>query len=271
MKCFQFVIVLPVLWVLLCATTTESFDHNVLLNGNLSEGAGNTASHWSTETSGPPASSTSFSWIRQSGAAGELRIPNIKRDTARWTQTVVLEPSWYRLSVETRTEGFDPATGTTARAISAPRQACRRSPAKPGMSEWGTGSLSFRLVSTRGPEVVCPLSGASESWRHIRLTRVAGEPSADAQKVELGNLPAVTTSNRKEMFLKNYLRGMERAKQLSEQRRVRNQMDQMCRKNWHSLHFVPATGSYWTIVVTMLLFVAIPIFGWRLLGETKPG
>jgi hypothetical protein len=270
MKCLQFVIVLPVLWALLCATTTKPFNHNFLLYGDLDEGAGNTPSHSGTETSRPSDSSTSFSWIRQSGAAGELRIANIERDTARWTQTVVPEPSWYRLSVETRTEGFDPCAGTTARGISAPWQVCRRSSGRPGMSEWGTDSLSFQLVSTRVPEVVCPLSGASESWRHIGLTRVAGEPSADAQKVELGNLSAMSPSNRKELFLKNYLLGMERAKQLSELRRVHNQIDQMCRNNWHSVHFVPATGSYWSIVVTMLLLVAIPIFGWRLLGETKP-
>src|SRR5208337_5075817 len=107
-KCLQFVIVLPALWLLLCGTTTESFDHNVLLHGDLGENTGDTPSHSSTDTLGPSASSTSFLWIRHSGVAGELRIANIKRDTVRWTRTVVLGPSWYRLSVETRTEVLDP-------------------------------------------------------------------------------------------------------------------------------------------------------------------
>jgi len=47
-------------------------------------------------------------------------------------------------------------------------------------------------------------------------------------------------------------------------------MEEKCKGNSNFVHFRPARGSYWTIVTTMLLLVAIPIFGWRLLGETKP-
>ncbi len=266
-------ILLPLLWMLFCATPAEFLDHNFLSNGDFSQGAGNTPSHWSTATLVSSASSTTFSRIRESGAAGELVISSIKRDTARRTQIVVLEPGWYRLTGEARTEGFDLRTRTTALiGISDPWQVYRWSPGKPGTSEWGAGRLYVQLVTTSRVEVVCLLSGSggSVSLRHFRVTRVAGEPSASAQKVELDSLSAVTTSNRKEMLLKNYSLGMEHAKQQQELRRARRQIEERCRKNWHFVHFVPATGSYWTIVLTMLLLVAIPIFGWRALGETKP-
>ena len=106
------------------------------------------------------------------------------------------------------------------------------------------------------------------SFRDIGLTLVSGESPSTAQNVEPDSLSAMSGAKIKELILKKLGRKLARVK--SEQT-VRWKIEQMCTRNsrqWR--HLSPASGGYWTIIVTMIVLVAIPIFGWYVLGETKP-
>ena len=260
-------IALPMLLMHLGASAPLPFDHNVPSYDAISEGISNIPSYCNTEALEPFGSSTTVSRIGESGAAGEL-IPNFMRDIVFGTDALVEAPDWYRVNGETRTKDLEQRPGTTARIeISARPQLCRWSPGKRRILDWGA-NLNLQFVNTRGIEVVCRLSssGGGGSFRHIGVT-AAGEPS-NKQKVELSNHSKMISSKSKEMLLKKYFLGMERAKQQRELQLESKNIEEKCRKNWHFSHFVPATGSYWTIVVTMLLLGAVPIFGWYALGET---
>lgn len=228
---------LSLLWILFCATTTNFGDLRHLWVSDFKVASNNSSNHWCSEPLRTVADAAPFWRVGPSGASKSI-ISNLKPDTK-----------------------------ADLNEISTTKQICRPSRGKRRISRCDTSSLYLQLVSTRLSELQCPLSDTGESPRLFGVIRVVSETSADGQKSELSNLSAVSNSKRKELLLRNYLLGMELAKQQAELRRAHEQVEENCRRNWHFSHYVPATGSRWTIVVTMLLLVAIPIFGWCALGE----
>ncbi|MGO9452428.1 MAG: hypothetical protein ACLQDV_15515 [Candidatus Binataceae bacterium] len=209
---------------------------NILLNGELNEGTGSTPSDWHTESLLRDAST--FSWVRKPGDPGGLRIAMARPGFARWSQEVRLKPGWYLLSGEMRIEGNSRQTGGAMIGVYVNGRSFGLSQDFDVSSNWVTGSLYFKVGDPGSSiEIVCQLEGASGTvfFRHLRLT-AASEPPLTARKVDLGSV------------------FQERA--LIEKRSIPEP-------------FEKPTGTLWTFPVTMLVFAALALSGWRILRSPK--
>jgi hypothetical protein len=87
---------------------------NLVDNADFSKGAGESPDHWRTESWDQKSDVSSYAWIHQPGEAAQLEVNNAKPNDARWMQAINLDPGWYYLSVQVRTEGVgDNATGAS--------------------------------------------------------------------------------------------------------------------------------------------------------------
>ena len=78
---------------------------NLLNNGNLTRGSGNSCDGWRTDAWILSPTATSFSWIAPAeGHPGQLEIATTHDNDARWAQTLSLSAGWYRISVWARSE-----------------------------------------------------------------------------------------------------------------------------------------------------------------------
>jgi len=162
-------------------------DDNLLLNGDLNQGAGNLPYHWSAEAAAPRGTGATFSWVRQPGDGSELRLDSIKPGGAEWVQTVGLTPGWYRVSGEIETT--DVASLNVARIgikFGAHRYSGRLRGPDRG-SGWSPNEFYFRIDKPEQTvEVICRLAGkGSARYRHLRLIRVSGSPPPGAARLAL--------------------------------------------------------------------------------------
>ena len=226
------------LLALLLSVPSALADRNILLNGELIEGTGNRPDHWRTESLAHDA--RTFSWVRKPGGPSELRITNARSDFAQWVQTVRLDPGWYFLSGEMRIEGVDPQTGSGMIGVYVNGRGFGLSQNTRMSSDWIAGGLYFKVGDPGySVEIVCQLQGSSGTvlFRHIRLT-TASEPPRSAMQVDLDSVL--------------------KARVLREKRSIPKP-------------FEKPTGSLWTYPATMLVFAAIALSGWLILGSTKSG
>ncbi|HTY56149.1 MAG TPA: hypothetical protein VMB26_13155 [Candidatus Binataceae bacterium] len=78
---------------------------NKIANGSFAKGAGDSPDHWRTEGWEQKSDVTSYTWIHESSQPAELEVDNSKPNDARWMQAIDLEPGWYYLGAQVRTEG----------------------------------------------------------------------------------------------------------------------------------------------------------------------
>ena len=92
------------LWMIFSAAGAQAAD-NLLLNGDLTRGSGNTPDQWHAMAwkNGPEFST--FSWHHGQGAHAELEISSVQPNDASWAQNAHLAPGWYRFAASIRTEG----------------------------------------------------------------------------------------------------------------------------------------------------------------------
>jgi hypothetical protein len=83
--------------------------HNLLNNGDLARGSGDSCDGWRTDGWILSPSSTSFNWIAPAaGYPGQLEVENLRDNDARWSQPLSLSGGWYHMSVWARTEDVLP-------------------------------------------------------------------------------------------------------------------------------------------------------------------
>ncbi len=79
--------------------------HELIHNGNLAKGSGNSPDDWRTEAWINEPAAVDFKWTRPpAGGPGELEVNAMKADDARWMQSMSLGPGIYYFSAEIRTE-----------------------------------------------------------------------------------------------------------------------------------------------------------------------
>jgi hypothetical protein len=78
---------------------------NVVVNGDLSKGSGESPDHWQGDgwQNGPEF--TTYTWHHSGNGPGELEISNLKGNDARWIQKLHLGPGWYHFTASMRAEG----------------------------------------------------------------------------------------------------------------------------------------------------------------------
>ncbi len=77
---------------------------NLVQNGDLSKGAGNSPDHWRAEGWDQKPETTTYKWSFQPGSQGELLVDSRRANDARWMQSLDLGPGWYYFSAKVRTE-----------------------------------------------------------------------------------------------------------------------------------------------------------------------
>ncbi len=103
------------LLAMLCAACNrEHGKGDVVLNGDLSHGKGDSPDDWQSRP-GLPGVST-LRWHHEPGKPVELEVSNLKPSDAHWAQTLHLEPGWYHFTAEARSEGVP--TGNTGATLS---------------------------------------------------------------------------------------------------------------------------------------------------------
>ena len=243
-----------------------SFDCRRRSNGELSHRKGSDAAHEENESSQLLASSESFLWLRRVRADGKPNTSIDRPPTRASLRPAACRPDSHGISFWTRCESFEPqALGTSLRLI----WTCRSSLDKVGKSD-RIKNLCLRIVArqrTKPLFLAAALNSASAPGTGYTL--VEAEPSESRGNLARNRLSAVPSERQKELIFKNLSLGREFAREQGEKAKALMEMKLACKMNWRFVHFSPSTGSYWTIVVTMLVLVAIPILGWYALGETE--
>lgn len=91
------------------AKPASGLPHNLLNNGDLARGSGDSCDGWRTDGWILSPSSTSFNWIAPAGGyPGQLEVENLRDNDARWSQPLSLSGGWYHISVWSRTEDILP-------------------------------------------------------------------------------------------------------------------------------------------------------------------
>lgn len=201
---------------------------NLLHNGNLSLGSGDSVDGWRTEAWVQDEGSTDYHWIPPGkGKPGELEVFSHRDNDARWQQPISLAPGWYYITAEARTHGvLDFATGANVSVLDG---AIASSDLR-GDSDWH--KLGFYLkVGPRGADVdVClrlggfgNLTRGQAFFRDPRVEKI-GEPPNGAHPVF--DLDAVRKAQ-----------------------------------------ITPPHGHLWTLLATFLFLGAIAAGGWWLMSE----
>ena len=155
---------------------------NAFVNGDLSEGSGDTPKGWQSSPAQPGLSR--LRWNRPQGdRPGELEIDNIQPNDAHWSQTVHLKPGWYHFTTSIRAEGV-PSTNAGAN-LSAIEDGIISVPLV-GTTDWQTAGFYLR-VGKGGAEIAlaCRLGGFSSPnagkafCRDLKGTKI-DEPPANA-------------------------------------------------------------------------------------------
>ncbi len=184
------ILIFAALWLVVILTSqSASAEDNILLNGDVSKGAGESPDHWHGEGWKEGAEFTTFRWKHAEGTPGELEISNLKPNDARWVQTVHLGPGWYRFSAGIRTESV--AEGHTGAALSVLEDGIISRDLH-GTNDWQTVEFYLK-VGEKGADIpiACRLGGyaglntGKASCRDLKGVKIAAPPADARYKYDL--------------------------------------------------------------------------------------
>ena len=160
---------------------------NLLNNGDLKRGSGESVDGWRTDAWVLNAGTTEYQWIApHDGGPAEVEISSHRDNDARWVQGLGLGPGWYRISVEARTRKVLPFF--TGASVSVLEDGIMSEDLR-GDNDWTL--LGFYLrVGKHGADVDVALRVGGymnltrgEAWfRRARVVKIAGPPP-DATRV----------------------------------------------------------------------------------------
>jgi hypothetical protein len=158
-------------------------EQNLLLNGDLSAGAGDIPQNWSM-TAG--ASIGSFGWFHPKHAPGALEIGTNEGALrySYWTQKIILaEAAWYRLRAEVKTEG------SSTNAVIKVWGARSSDLAVQSSSDWAPMEVYFRIASANGTvELGFGLRappGGRAYFRKLALYKSFGPPPDGSRQLDI--------------------------------------------------------------------------------------
>jgi hypothetical protein len=161
----------------------------VLINGDLSKGAGAQPDHWQSEGWQSGSDFTSYSWRRAGATPGELEVDNLKPNDARWSQKMHLGAGWYHFTAEMRCENVP--EGRTGANLSVLEDGII-SEQLHGTTGWTP--LGFYLkVGEGGADIAlaCRMGGyagenTGKAWcRNLKGVKSGPPPAETAQKYDL--------------------------------------------------------------------------------------
>lgn len=184
-------IISPILSLIVSATmfltsgARAADNDNLLVNGDFALEQNGLPSGW--KTFALPGCGSRFAWRNDHGAAPELEINNSEPNESTIAQSIILDPGWYRLSAEVRTEDVSKRGG--AYLYLAPQDASISLTTSPvrGSKDWRKLQLLFKTaIEKRALVIGCrlglpngPATGAA-FFRGLSLVRVIDPPNAAA-------------------------------------------------------------------------------------------
>jgi hypothetical protein len=154
---------------------------NLVRNGDLSAGSGDSPDDWQAGPAPPDA--TTFLWQHGGVWSGALEISNVKPSDSHWIQNLHLGAGWYHFSASVRAEGVG--------KVNCGANLCLLedgiiSPALNGTTDWQTVGFYLRIgESGADVRLACRLGGYSSPntgkafCRDIRGVRIPAEPPPD--------------------------------------------------------------------------------------------
>jgi hypothetical protein len=217
--------------LLLGAAQSGHAAENLLHNGNLSVGSGDSVDGWRTEAWVQDPGSTDYHWIPPAkGQPGELEVFSHRDNDARWQQPISLAPGWYHISAEARTHGvLDFRTGANVSVLDGGIVSADLK----GDTDWHRLGLYLK-IGPKGADVdVClrlggygNLTRGQAFFRDARLEKVTAPPPGAARVFDLTAVRKAQTT--------------------------------------------PPIGRPWTLWVTLVFFAALGALGWWLMAEPLP-
>lgn len=177
--------VLAIAMVALTASVANA-GSNLLLNGDFAKGSGPQPDEWRIEAwiQSPEAFATSWEHA-EGGGSGELVVDNLKPNDGRWQQSLTLEPGWYYVSAEVRTENVgDKEDGATISILDDGIM----SPDIRGTSDWQKVGIYLKLDKGADVEVALRVGGFGSlnsgraHFRSASVTKIEA-PAAGATPV----------------------------------------------------------------------------------------
>ena len=175
----------------LVAVPSFAAEHNLLLNGDLRAGSGDTPEHWGM-TPGAPPGSLRWSHIQNTPT---LEVATVKAyyGDLYYHQTVNLaQPGWYYLRAEVKTEDSRAAIiwGVTKAAIRirGPRWVTI---AIQSDRDWAPMEAFFKVDNAEPVQIACGLRAMSAGrafFRNLTLRRISGAPPPGSRQLELSHI-----------------------------------------------------------------------------------
>jgi hypothetical protein len=185
-------------WGAARARADSQDDANVVVNGDLTRGFGNSPDSW--RTAAWKLGSARFVWHHDPNASPELEISSTEPNDAYWGQTVHLSPGWYHFTASLRAEGIPP--GNVGANLSVLEDGII-SPQLQGTTDWETVGFYLK-AGAAGADVLlaCRLGGfastnSGKMWcRDIRAVPVSEAPTGTGFTYDLDAIrgPAAATS-----------------------------------------------------------------------------
>jgi dolichyl-phosphate-mannose-protein mannosyltransferase len=221
-------VALPLLVALSLPAVAPGTEKNLLLNPDLSRGAGNSPDHWRTEGWDQRPSVTNYKWIAPAGGAlGVLEVESSEPNDARWMQGLSLGPGWYYVVAEIRTEGVP--SDQTGASISLLEDGITSLELK-GTTQWSKQGFYLK-VGHYGADIEVAL-------------RLGGYGSLNKGRAFFRNPSLVPVSAPPQ--------GAEHVFDLAQIRKASE---------------TPPVGKPWTLAAVFILLGAVAAVGWRFFGE----
>lgn len=130
---------------------------NLILNGDLRQGAGNLPENWHTNGWKIGPEFASGTWVHRSGAPGELEVFSLQPNDFYWAQTLHLDPGWYHFTAEVRAEDVPQGGGGANLSVI---EDGITSPHIFGTTDWQTVGFYLKVGSSSGDvSIACRLGG----------------------------------------------------------------------------------------------------------------
>lgn len=205
------------------------FGRNLLANADLTHGAGDSPDDWRTGGWKESPSATAYYWLHSPGSEPELTINNIQPNDARWIQSLSLNPGWYYISAQARTENV-PANAAGATV---------------SLDEDGIDSFDLR---------------GNTQWHRIGFYMKVGGRGADVEvALRLGNFGSLNTG-------RAFFRKPEVVKIAGPAAGGGPVFDLTAIRK--ALAPKPI-GHLWTLIATGLLLIILTVAGWMIYGSDE--
>jgi dolichyl-phosphate-mannose-protein mannosyltransferase len=172
------------------APSARAAGANLLVNGDLAKGSEHQPDDWRTEAWLNDPDAFSYDWTHPAdGGPGELKVVAIKANDARWMQALSLQPGWYHITAEVRTEKV--GTQATGASISVMEDGIMSADIR-GTSAWQPVGLYLK-VGGQGADIQIALrvggfgslNTGTAYFRNARVGKIAAPPAGAAQVYDL--------------------------------------------------------------------------------------